>query len=157
LSEGSYPSRYLTSLCEETIDCILPDHPDSLLPGTNKQSIAAIQLRNRAGVTASGMGLSLSKSLPSLGHLNKKGFFAEDQRLCVRLAGTAQRIAGSLLQPTCFIPLTNERSDFCLMTPRLKGQDAIRAGQQPCASFRHPKGQLHEAKPPQSVKIPCNL
>jgi hypothetical protein len=38
-----------------------------------KQSIAAIYLRNRAGVTVSRVGLSLSKSLPSLRHLNQKG------------------------------------------------------------------------------------
>ena len=41
-------------------------------PGTNRQSVAAIQLRN-GGVTGSGMCLSLGKSLPSLGHLNQKG------------------------------------------------------------------------------------
>jgi hypothetical protein len=44
----------------------------SVQPGINNQSIAAIQLGNGAGVTVSGMGLSLSKSLPSLGHLNQK-------------------------------------------------------------------------------------
>ena len=38
---------------------------------TNKQSVAAIQLRN-GDVTVSGMCLSLGKSLPSLGHLNQK-------------------------------------------------------------------------------------
>ena|SRR5215813_9744933 len=52
--------------------------------------------------------------------------FAEDQRLCARLAGTAQRIAGSLLRPTYFIPLADNRSDFCLMTPCPEGQDGIR-------------------------------
>jgi hypothetical protein len=46
--------------------------------------------------------------------------------LCARLAGTAQRIAGSLLRPTYFIPLANNRSDFCLMTPCPEGQDGIR-------------------------------
>src|SRR6476620_4974524 len=29
---------------------------------------------------------------------------AANQRLCVRLAGTAQRIAGNLLRPTSFVP-----------------------------------------------------
>jgi hypothetical protein len=46
---------------------------NSVQPGTNKQSVAAIQLRNGTGVTVSGMCFSLGKSLPSLGHLNQKG------------------------------------------------------------------------------------
>jgi len=36
----------------------------------DKQSIAAIEFGNRPGDIVSGMGLSLSKSLPSLGHLD---------------------------------------------------------------------------------------
>jgi len=37
---------------------------------------------------------------------------AGDQRLCVRLADTAQRIAGNPLRPTSFIPLTNDEASF---------------------------------------------
>jgi hypothetical protein len=48
---------------------------------------------------------------------------AANQRLCVRLAGTAQRIAGNLLQPTSFVPLTNELSEFCSRTPRPEDQE----------------------------------
>src|SRR4029077_17967799 len=58
-----------------------------------------------------------------LGPSQPEKSFAEDQRLCERLAGTAQRIAGSLCRPTCLTPLTNELSEFCLKTPRPEGQD----------------------------------
>jgi hypothetical protein len=45
----------------------------------------------------------------------------------VRFAGIAQRIAGSLLQPTSFtLRLADERREFCLMTRRPEGQDAMR-------------------------------
>ena len=64
-------------------------------PGTNRQSVAAIPLRN-GGVTGFGMCLSLGKSLPSLGHLNQKGLLPA--RVDAKRAVWAARAAGKALR-----------------------------------------------------------
>ena len=68
---------------------VLADWRNSQSPRSNSE--------DGTGITVSGMRLSLGKSLPSLGHLNQKGLVAADQRSRVRLADTAQRIAGNTL------------------------------------------------------------
>ena len=90
-------------------------------PGTNRQSVAAIQLRN-GGVTGSGMCLSLGKSLPSLGHLNQKGLLPRiNGRACVLQAPHSVSLA--IFQPASYVPLTNELSEFCWRTPRPEDQE----------------------------------
>jgi hypothetical protein len=56
--------------------------------------------------------MSLARQVfAKLGPFQPEKSFAEHQRLCVRAAGTAQRIDDNLSPPTSFIPLTNERSE----------------------------------------------
>ena len=76
-------------------------------PGTNKQSVAAIQLRN-GDVTVSGMCLSLGKSLPSLGHLNQKDLLPRING-CACVLQTPNSVSLAIFCDRQFRPLTNAR------------------------------------------------
>jgi hypothetical protein len=74
-----------------------------------QKSVAAIELRGETHITASGMCLSLGKSLPRLRHFNQKGLEPEDQRPCECLADIATAYCWqSFPTDILVIPPTNE-------------------------------------------------